>query len=108
MSYLSFLGNFFGDRPEQYVEANEWEDLKNNIAIAVRNGTMTKNEGQEAMAKIKTFWGEVARKFIDKVESAIKLTPSDKEPAETHKVKAVEDKVPNKTGNVREERTYGD
>ena len=108
MSYLSFVGNFFGDRPEQNVEASEWEDLKNNIAIAVKNGTMTKSEGQEAMAKFKVSIGELAKKFVEKVESAIKLTPSDKGNSKTHEVNPIEVGVPKKTQKVREERSIDD
>ena len=108
MSYLSFVGNFFGDRPEQYVEASEWEDLKNNIAIAVKNGTMTKSEGQEAMAKFKVSIGELAKKFVEKVESAIKLTPSDNVTSKTHEVKNVAVETPKKSAKVREDRIIGD
>lgn len=108
MSYLSFVGNFFGYRPEQNVEASEWEDLKNNIAIAVKNGTMTKSEGQEAMAKFKSSIGDLARKFVEKVESAIKLTPSDKATSKTHEVKNVAVETPKKSQKVREDRTIDD
>lgn len=107
MSYLSFVGNFFGYRPEQNVEASEWEDLKNNIAIAVKNGTMTKSEGQEAMAKFKVSIGELAKKFVERVESAIKLTPSDKATSKTHEVKTVAVEKAKKP-KEREDRTYGD
>ena len=108
MSYLSFVGNFFGYRPEQNVEASEWEDLKNNIAIAVKNGTMTKSEGQEAMAKFKSSIGDLARKFVEKVESAIKQTPSDKVNSKTHEVKTIESEAPKKSPKVREDRTLDD
>lgn len=108
MSYLSFVGNFFGYRPEQNVEASEWEDLKNNIAIAVKNGTMTKSEGQEAMAKFKVSIGEWAKKFVEKIESAIKLTPSDTVTSKTHNVGKIAVEKPRKSANVREDRTYGD
>ena len=108
MSYLSFVGNFFGYRPEQNVEASEWEDLKNNIAIAVKNGTMTKSEGQEAMAKFKSSIGDLARKSVEKVESAIKLTPSDKVNSKTHEVKTIESEAPKKSPKVREDRTLDD
>ena len=78
MSYLNFLGNLFGYRPEQNVEPSEWEGLKNDVAVAIKNGTMSKEQAQEAMGTFRSVIGEKAKKFVEMVEATIKLTPSDR------------------------------
>ena len=108
MSYLSFLGNLFGYRPEQNVEASEWESLKNSVAVGVKDGTISKSQAQELMGAFKLAIGEKARKFAEMVENAIKLTPSDKVTSKTHEVKAVAVETPKKSEKVREDRIIGD
>ncbi len=108
MSYLSFLGNFFGDRPEQYVEPSEWESLKNSVAVGIKDGTISKSQAQELMGTFKLAIGEKARKFVEMIENAIKLTPSDKVTSKTHEVKNVAVETPKKSAKVREDRIHGD
>ena len=102
MSYLSFLGNLFGYRPEQNVEPSEWESLKNSVAVGVKDGTISKSQAQELMGAFKLAIGEKARKFAEMVENAIKLTPSDKIKANNIKEPiAVEAKIPEKSERTR-------
>ena len=108
MSYLSFLGNLFGYRPEQNVEPSEWESLKNSIAVVVKDGTLSKSQAQELMGAFKLAIGEKARKFAEMVENAIKLTPSDKVTSKTHEAKTIEVETPKKSPKIHEERTIGD
>ena len=103
MSYLSFLGNLFGYRPEQNVEPSEWEGLKNSVAVGLKDGTITKAQAQELMGTFKLSIGEKARKFVEMVEAAIKLTPSDKVKSKTHDVQPVVVEVPKKSEKVRDE-----
>ena len=78
MSFFSFVKSFFGDDPSQYVEESDWEGFKNDVAVAAKRGLVTKTQAQELMGSFKLAIGEKARKFVEKVESAIKLTPSEK------------------------------
>lgn len=103
MSYLSFLGNFFGYRPEQNVEPSEWEGLKNSVAVGLKDGTITKSQAQELMGTFKLSIGEKARKFVEMVEAAIKLTPSDRVKSKTHEVQPIAVEVPKKSEKVRDE-----
>ena len=108
MSYLSFLGNLFGYRPEQNVEPSEWEGLKNCVAVGLKDGSLTKSQAQELMGTFKLSIGEKARKFVEMVEAAIKLTPSDRVNAKTHEVQPITVEAPKKTEKVREERSIED
>ena len=108
MSYLRFLGNLFGYRPEQNVDSSEWDSLVTNVACGVKDGSITKAQAQELMGSFKLAIGERARKFVEKVESAIKLTPSDKANSKTHEMKSVDVEAPKKSQKIREERTIDD
>lgn len=78
MSFLNFVKSFFGDDPSQYVESSDWEGFKNDIAVAAKSGVITRDEAQELMGSFKLAIGEKARKFVEKVESAIRLSPSER------------------------------
>ena len=108
MSYLSFVKSFFGDDPSQYVEPSDWEGFKNDVAVATKRGIISKSEAQELMGTFKLSIGELAEKFVKKVESAIRLTPSDKANSKTHEVKATEFEAPKRTQKIREDRTIDD
>ena len=106
MSFFSFVKSFFGDDPSQYVEPSDWEGFKNDVAVAAKRGVITKTEAQELMGSFKLSIGEKARKFVEKVESAIKLTPSDR--ANAQEVRAVAVEAPKRAEKIREERTIDD
>lgn len=103
MSYLGFLRNLFGDRPEQYVEASDWEGLKNSVAVGLKDGTITKSQAQELMGTFKLSIGEKARKFAERIEAAIKLTPSDKVNTKKQEVQTVAVETPKKSEKVRDD-----
>ncbi len=108
MSFVSFVKSFFGDDPSQYVEESDWEGFKNDVAVAAKKGLVTKTQAQELMGSFKLAIGEKARKFVEKVESAIKLTPSDKVNSRNHEVNPVEVEAPKRSQKVREDRTIDD
>ena len=78
MSFISFVKSFFGDDPSQYVESSDWEGFKNDVAVAAKKGTITREEAQELMGSFKLSIGTKARQFAEKVESAIRLSPSER------------------------------
>ena len=106
MSFFSFVKSFFGDDPSQYVEPSDWEGFKNDIAVAAKGGVITKAEAQVLMGSFKLSIGEKARKFVEMVEAAIKLTPSDR--ANIQEVRAVAVETPKRAEKIREERTIDD
>ena len=106
MSFFSFVKSFFGDDPSQYVEPSDWEGFKNDVAVAAKRGVITKAEAQELMGTFKLSIGEKARKFVEKVESAIRITPSDR--VNTQDVKTVAVEAPKKAEKIREERSIDD
>ena len=109
MSYLSFLGNLFGYRPEQNVEPSEWEGLKNSVAVGLKDGSISKAQAQELMGTFKLSIGEKARKFVEMVEAAIKLTPSDRINTKNHEVQPIAVEVPKKSEKVRnDDRLIGE
>ena len=108
MSFFSFVKSFFGDDPSQYVEPSDWEGFKNDVAVAAKRGLVTKTQAQELMGSFKLSIGEKARKFAEKVEAAIKITPSDRINSKTHEVQPITVETPKKTEKVREERSIED
>lgn len=108
MSYLSFLGNLFGYRPEQNVEPSEWEGLKNSVAVGIKDGTISNAQAQELMGTFKLSIGERARKFVKMVEDAIKLTPSDRVNSKTHEVQPIAVEVPKKSEPVHNKERVRD
>ena len=106
MSFFSFVKSFFGDDPSQYVEPSDWEGFKNDVAVAAKKGVISKADAQELMGSFKLSIGEKARKFVEKVESAIKITPSDR--IKVKEVQTVAVEVPKKSEKIREDRTIDD
>ena len=103
MSFFSFVKSFFGDDPSQYVEPSDWEGFKNDVAVAAKRGVISKTEAQELMGSFKLSIGEKARKFVEKVESAIKLTPSDRVNSKVQEeMQPVAVEVPKKSERTRD------
>ncbi|MBR3614018.1 MAG: hypothetical protein IKL55_02440 [Clostridia bacterium] len=102
MSFLNFVKSFFGDDPSQYVEPSDWEGFKNDVAVAAKRGVISKSEAQELMGSFKLSIGEKARRFAEKVESAIKLNPSDRLNAKAQEIQAVQVDAPKRTERTRD------
>ncbi len=80
---MSFIGELlngfsiiFGDHPEQYVEEGDEALLTTAIAVAIKEGSISKGE---AIELIKTQRGslESGKKSQEKVDSEIQILPSD-------------------------------
>ena len=109
MNFFSFVKSFFGDDPSQYVEPSDWEGFKNDVAVAAKRGVISKSDAQELMGSFKLSIGEKARKFVEKVESAIKITPSDRINTQTQDVQAVAVEAPKKSEKTRnDDRLIGE
>lgn len=109
MSFVSFVKSFFGDDPSQYVESSDWEGFKNDIAVAAKSGVISKAEAQELMGSFKLSIGDRARKFVEKVESAIRLSPSERVNPKQKEYQPIKNERNKQRERVRdEERNIGE
>lgn len=101
---MSFIGEvmrglniIFGDHPEQYVEEDEASGLTMATAVAIKDGSISK---EEAIELIKAQRGsfERGKKSQEKVDAEIQILPSDNS---SHRTDSTMEKVESTNVDVK-------
>lgn len=94
---LHGLNIIFGDHPEQYVEEDNEALLTTTTAVAIKNGTITKEQAIELIkaSKDSSSNGEKSQR---KVDSEIQILPSDNS---SHRTDSTMEKVESTSVEVK-------